>query len=158
MKKGILAIGIILLFVMTTFAGAVNQMSSSINSNLPCDDTYIYDADVLIIGTCRTIGYDCQNPVWKGGYHKGNVTKASAHISKGETMPLVGIYVRIHNESYSTSFIKRSNDGYAVYVHNAEGTFYWGRPLKKDVTLSKIPPFIYFNCHAEKVTLVKYSP
>jgi len=106
------------------------------------EDYYFEDADVLVIGRCRTIGSDASDP-WIGGLFIG--TRYYSEAIASDT-PLERLHVLIRNESTNEAFLKLVNAG--VYMFNASGIFYWGA---KGMNVKKIPPLIFIKVHAESV-------
>ncbi|GAG84855.1 unnamed protein product, partial [marine sediment metagenome] len=138
-SKKALAVAIILLFVGVAFAPICSS-----NTYTHGKDYYFEDADVFVIGRCRTIGSDAPDP-WIGGLFIGTRYYSEAIASNTS---LERLHVLIRNESTNIAFFRLIGAG--VYMFNAEGIFYWGA---KGCGVRKIPPIVIIMCHAESVRI-----
>ena len=137
--KTAIALTVAIGLVITTLNIPVGCSNPS-NNPEPEEEYYFEDANVLIVGRCRTISHDGS---WTGRLFIG--TQRFTSLSSGNKS-LERLNVLVHNETNTNLFYRIKLGG--TGMHNATGIFFWG---SKGSGVSKIPPLAFVLCHAEKL-------
>ena len=130
------------------------------NNDIIEEETWYYDAYVLVSGRARTIYSTGDTWVNNGNIYSrwiGEIGQAGICIggSKGQPEGEEELLIKIFDQSGCKTFKKHNYETYhfTIDVLNSKGFYFWAF---NGIGVKKIPPTVYMFCHAEAVCLLDW--